>query len=191
MDLLTVISFIAGSRRASRGSGRGPFPVSFWALRMHGGGGDFVWGAFAPGISEGDVTSAVRPVACLQQGINNGVQRGLAWVTAMDRLSARDRGSSPGAVGADAGVGALVGGGGGESRPHWPLQQRSARPPRPGRSLTKKKEVFLYPGFPKMPRGTPCVGGWRLAVGGWRLAVDGGWWRLMVVGGSWWLGIGG
>ena len=62
-----------------------------------------------------------------------------------------------------------------------------------GRSLTKKekKEVFLYPGFPKMPTGTPCVGGWQLAVGNWRLAVDGGWWRLMVVGGSWWLGIGG
>ena len=33
--------------------------------------------------------------------------------------------------------------------------------------------MFLYPGFPKMPTGTPCVGGWRLAVGGWRLAVDG------------------
>ena len=56
---------------------------------------------------------------------------------------------------------------------------------------TKKEEGFLYPGFPKMPTGTPCAGGWRLAVGGWRLAVDGGWWRLMVVGGSWWLGIGG
>ena len=56
-----------------------------------------------------------------------------------------------------------------------------------GRSLTKKKKgVFLNAGFPKMPTGTPCVGGWRLAVGDWRLAVDGGWWRLMVVGGSWW-----
>ena len=55
----------------------------------------------------------------------------------------------------------------------------------------KRKKVFLYPGFPKMPTGTPCVGGWRLAIGDWRLAVDGGWWRLMVVGGSWWLGIGG
>ena len=29
----------------------------------------------------------------------------------------------------------------------------------------KKEEVFLYPGFPKMPTGTPCVGGWRLATG--------------------------
>ena len=51
--------------------------------------------------------------------------------------------------------------------------------------------MFLYPGFPKMPARTECVGGGRLAVGGWRLAVGGGWWRLMVVGGGWWLGIGG
>ena len=31
----------------------------------------------------------------------------------------------------------------------------------------EKKKKFLYPGFPKMPTGTPCVGGWRLVVGDW------------------------
>ena len=56
--------------------------------------------------------------------------------------------------------------------------------PYPGRSLTKKKKVFLYPGFPKMNGGTQCVGGGRLAVGDWRLvAVCGGWWWLTAVGG--------
>ena len=35
----------------------------------------------------------------------------------------------------------------------------------------EKKEVFLYPGFPKA------------SVGGWRLVAVGGWWRLVVVGG--------
>ena len=73
---------------------------------------------------------------------------------------------------------------------------------RPGQSLTKKEEeeeVFLYPSVPKLPMGTPCVGGWGLTVGGWRLmAVDGGWrqlvvgdWWLMAVGSGWRLAVGG
>ena len=61
--------------------------------------------------------------------------------------------------------------------------------PGTGRSLTRKKKVFLNDSFAKRPR--VAVGGWwRLAVGGWRRLAVGGWWRL-VVGGGWWLAVGG